>query len=170
MQFVDSNASIIKRPFSEKLDNAIQSLTGLSLSTGATDQRARVSELLHEKLISDLRVRIGDALSQFDKLAIVIDNLDKPWKPGAYVPQLADMIAGLFSVVQEIPRDLRRSGRGLKPVEANIAIMLRSDIFAQIRPYLSEPDKLPIERVSWEDSEMLLKIIDQRLGSVDIWL
>ena len=163
VQFVESNASIIKRPFSEKLDNAIQSLMGLSLITGATDQRARVSELLHEQLISDLRVRIGDALSRFDQLAVVIDNLDKPWKPGAHVPQLAEMIAGLFSVVQEIPRDLRRSGRGLKPVEANIAIMLRSDIFAQIRPFLSEPDKLPIERVSWEDSEMLLKIIDQRL-------
>ena len=110
-----------------------------------------------------VRIRIGDALSQFDKLAVVIDNLDKPWKPGAHVQQLADMIAGLFSVVQEIPRDLRRSGRGLTSVEANIAIMLRSDIFAQIRPFLSEPDKLPVERVSWEDSEMLLKIINQRL-------
>ena len=163
VKFVESNANIIKRPFSEKLDNAIQSLIGLSLTTGATDQRARVSELLHEQLISDLRVRIGDALSRFDKLAVVIDNLDKPWQRGAHVPQLAEMIAGLFSVVQEIPRDLRRSGRGLKPVEANIAIMLRSDIFAQIRPFLSEPDKLPIERVSWEDSEMLLKIINQRL-------
>ena len=163
VKFVESNANIIKRPFSEKLDNAIQSLIGLSLTTGATDQRARVSELLHEQLINALRLRIGNALSQFDKLAVVIDNLDKPWKPGLHVPQLAEMIAGLFSVVQEIPRDFRRSGRGLTPVEANIAIMLRSDIFAQIRPFLSEPDKLPVERVSWEDSEMLLEIINQRL-------
>ena len=153
IQFVESNANIIKRPFSEKLDNAIQSLIGLGLTAGATDQRARVSELLHEQLISDLRLRIGDALSRFDKLAIVIDNLDKPWKPGAHVPQLSEMIAGLFSVLQEIPRDLRRSGRGLTSIEAHIAVMLRSDIFAQIRPCLSEPDKLP-ERVSWEDREM----------------
>ena len=163
VRFVESHANIIKRPFSEKLDNAIQSLIGLGLTAGATDQRARISELLHEQLIRDLRIRIGDALSQYDKLAVVIDNLDKPWKPGAHVQQLADMIAGLFSVVQELPRDLRRSGRGLTPVETNIAIMLRSDIFAQIRPFLSEPDKLPVERVSWEDSEMLLKIINQRL-------
>jgi hypothetical protein len=163
VNFVDSKADIIKRPFSEKLDNAVRSLTGLNLAKGAMDQRARVSELLHDQLISDLRVRIGGVLSRFDKLAVVIDNLDKPWKPGVHVPQLAEIIAGLFSVVQEIPRDLRRSGRGLTPVEANIAIMLRSDIFAQIRPHLSEPDKLPIERVSWEDSEMLLKIVNQRL-------
>ena len=99
VKFVESNANIIKRPFSEKLDNAIQSLIGLA-PAGATHHRARVSELLHEQLISDLRIRIGDALSQFDKLAVVIDNLDKPWKPGAHVQQLADMIAGLFSVVR----------------------------------------------------------------------
>ena len=163
VKFVDSKANIIKRPFSEKLDNAIQSLNGLSLIEGATQQRSRISELLHEQLISSLRVNIGEALSRFDKLAVVIDNLDKPWIPGSHVPQLAEMITGLFSVVQLMPRDLRRSGHGLTSVEANIAIMLRSDIFASIRPFLNEPDKLPIERVSWEDNEMLLKIINRRL-------
>ena len=96
-------------------------------------------------------------------MAILIDNLDRPWSPGVHVSQLSELIRGLLDVVQDIPRDFARSGRGLAAVDVRITVLLRSDIFAFVQPLMAEQDKLPIERVLWNDEELLLRVLNQRL-------
>ena len=51
----------------------------------------------------------------------------------------------------------------VKPVEATITVLLRSDIFAFIQHILPEQDKLPIVQVTWNDQELLLRVVEERM-------
>ncbi len=161
--YCESNAELIKQPFSVRLDKAVHSLHGVGELTDAVEQRARISERLHSTLLRDLRKHVGAVLENYQRLAILIDNLDGPWSPGAHVRQLSELISGLLSVVQDIPRDLRRSTHGLQAVDTQVTVLLRSDIFAFVLPLMAEQDKLPLERVVWNDRSMLVRLLNQRL-------
>lgn len=163
LTYCESNAELIRLPFSVRLQIAVDSLHGTGRITNAVEQRARISERLHETFIGKLRTHLGSVLADFRQLAILIDNLDGPWTPGANVESLSELIRGLLNVVQDIPRDLRRSTYRLRPVDTRVAVLLRSDIFAFVRPLIPEQDKLPIERVVWDDEGLLLRILNQRL-------
>lgn len=163
LAYCESRADAIKPPFSERLDNAIQSLEGIGTSASGTPQRLRVSEGLHHDVLRDLRKHIGEVLGSSRSLVVVIDNLDRPWNAGPHLDQLSELISGLLTVIQSLPPDLARSDHGLKSVDAKIIVLLRSDIFASVRPSISEPDKLPIERVTWDVPDLLLNVLDERL-------
>ena len=45
----------------------------------------------------------------------------------------------------------------------NLTVFLRSDIFAFIQPTAPEQDKLPIQRITWDEPEILKRLIDQRI-------
>ena len=161
--YCESNAHLIRQPFSVRLQNAINSLEGTGLLSDAVQQRARISERLHATFIRHLLKHLRSALADCRELAILIDNLDGPWTPGANVSTLSELIRGLLNVVQDIPQDLRRTTHGLQPVDARVTVLLRSDIFAFVQPLVAEQDKLPIERVVWDDKGLLLRILNQRL-------
>ena len=154
---------LIRVPFSVRISNAINSLEGIGQITDAIQQRARISEGLHDTLLRELRRHLGEVFRSYKKLAILIDNLDGPWAPGAHVQQLSELIKGLLNVVQDIPRDFRRSTHGLQPIDTQVTVLLRSDIFAFVQPLVAEQDKLPIERVIWNEKTQLLHILNQRL-------
>ena len=163
MEYCESKAEMIAAPFSARLDHAVRSLIGISEEANALDQRVKISERLHETLIRDLRIHLGAVLSNRRKLAILIDNLDGPWEPGAHVSQLSELVRGLLNVIENIPRDLRRSTHGLEPVDTMVTVLLRSDIFSFVRPMMPEQDKLPIEQVVWDDKDLLRRVLDERL-------
>ena len=163
LAYCNEKSNIIKPPFSERLHNAIQGLSGIGSMDGVQDQRMRVSEQLHDDVLGDLRKHIGAILGPARKLLILIDNLDRPWNPGPHIPQLAELIGGLLAVIPSISQDMSRSDHGLTPVNAEITVLLRSDIFAAIRPLISEPDKLPLERLTWDNPGLLMRVLDERL-------
>ena len=163
LQYCNYNAQVLRLPFSSRLDKAVQSLQDISHITDTVTQRTRISELLHATSLRELRKHIGLVLEKYDSLSILIDNLDGPWSPGSHVTQLSELIRGLLSVVQEIPRDLGRSGHGLKSVKSRVTVLLRSDIFAFVQPLMPEQDKLPIERIVWNDQSQLKRVLDERL-------
>ena len=163
LNYCDYNANILHHPFSVRLDNAVHSLDDIVNITDAVHQRARISEQLHATLLRELREHIGLVLSQYNRLSVLIDNLDGPWSPGAHVIELTELLRGLLNVVQDIPRDLGRSNHGLQPVDARVTVLLRSDIFSFVRPHIPEQDKLPIERVLWDKKDLLKQVLDERL-------
>ena len=177
LKYCETNAQIIRLPFSVRIENAIRSLGGIGKITEAIQQRARISEGLHDSLLRKLREHIGNVLERYDRLVILIDNLDGPWSPGAHVDQLSELIKGLLDVVQYIPKDFRRSTHGLESIDTQVTVLLRSDIFAFVRPLMAEQDKLPIERVLWTERDQLLNLLNQRLlqntpthvSDQDIW-
>ena len=163
LSYCEANDQVIRAPFSMRLDNAVRSLSGLGSITNAVQQRTRISEQLHDGMLRDLRMHIGAVLIDSDRLAILIDNLDGPWAPGAHVAELSELIGGLLGAVQDIPREFGRSGHGLQPINTRVTVLLRSDIFSFVQPLINEQDKLPIERIVWDVRDLLLQVLDLRL-------
>ena len=57
-------------------------------------------------------------------------------------------------------RDSRRQS-----IRLSLAIFLRSDIFYRIREVAHEPDKMSYSLLSWDDTELLCRIIEERFSS-----
>ena len=163
LEYYERNLRVLSPPFSERIDNVVASLQGVGEIYRASDQRLKISENLHNSMINDLRRHIGIVLASKRSLTLLIDGLDEPWGPGEHVNHLAELIAGLLGVAQVIPDDFKRSNDRVRPVDVNITVLLRSDIFAFIQHLLPEQDKLPIVQVLWNDQELLLRVLEERM-------
>ena len=163
LNYCETNSDILSPPFSERIENAVSALYGVGAIKDSVMQRAKISELLHNSLIGDLRNLVGEVLGDRITLSLLIDGLDEPWGPGEHVSHLAELIGGLLTVAQYIPRDFQRSTSKIKPVNTKVTILLRSDIFAFIQHLIPEQDKLPIVRVTWNDRELLLRVLEERM-------
>ena len=178
LRYFEERQTLLSRPFSERLDATIKSFVEIDKAGDAIAQRARISELLHSKELRGMRQALGHALSGYARVDILIDNLDTPWGPNAHVLQLSELLWGLLLVSDDIVEDFQKEDFWRSAAEVNLTVFLRSDIFAHIQPTASEQDKLPIQRIVWDDPRMLKRIIEQRLlmGSSgltdadDIWM
>ena len=177
LDYYERNSNVLSPPISERIQNAVTSLEGVGGIADSQEQRLKISEGLHNSLISDIRQHLGRVLANSDSLVLLIDGLDEPWGPGEHVSHLAELIGGLLGVAQLIPNDFQRSNSRLRPVNAKITILLRSDIFAFVQHLIPEQDKLPIVRITWNDRESLLRVLDGRMlygaprgrSAIEIW-
>ena len=156
------NPSIITPDFSIRLESIVSKLQGLTALKSGQDQRARISELLHTQVIVRLRSILGKVLQTKNKVAILVDNLDKAWKPREDLDTLCDLLFGLLGVSQRIIRDFERSDHWREAVNLSIVIFLRSDIFTQVIKYAREKDKISYSKISWDDPETLLRVLEER--------
>ena len=163
LEYFERHSHILSRPFFERIDKAIASLEGVGEISNSVEQRLRISECLHNSLISDLRRNLGDALASKNCLRVLVDGLDEPWVLGEHLGYLAELIGGLLEVAKDVPDSFRSSSSRIKPVNTKITILLRSDIFAFVRHLVAEQDKLPIERVTWDDPQQLLSVLEERM-------
>lgn len=161
--FVEEHADQLRPPFSVRLDRAVESLAGLAGIARPEDQRARISEGLHDTIIKELREILGLALAGRNKVIVLIDNLDDPWGPDEHVEYLSELLLGLFKVAADIREDFRHSDHWRKPINFSSVIFIRSDIFFHVQKFTTEQDKLPIQRVIWDNPELLMRVIDERL-------
>ena len=177
LEYCDAHADILSTPFSERIESAVSSLEGVGEIADASEQRLKISEDLHSSFIGELRRQLGIVLADADSLTLLIDGLDEPWGPGEHVAHLAELIGGLLGVAQYIPNDFRHSSSRVRSVNAKITVLLRSDIFAFIQHLIPEQDKLPIARVTWNDKDLLLRVLEERMlygapkqrTAADIW-
>ena len=163
LEYYGNNVELLSPPFSERLDIAIRSLDDLDEIEDAVGQRRRISELLHSNQLRDLRSSVGNVLTNFNKVVILIDNLDAPWGANAYVEQLSELLWGLLQVSDDITAEFGKQDSWRAAVNVNLTVFLRSDIFSFIQPTASEQDKLPILRIVWDDPSVLKRLIDLRL-------
>lgn len=133
----------------------------MQLKNVTHDRRLRISEFLHDKLVSKLRSLLVEVFSiNYEKIVILVDNLDKTWKIGEQTGMLSAFLFGLISVSSRI-----RSEFSLKntKTEFTLLIFLRSDIFSYIYRIARERDKLKYQQISWNNPEILLQVIEDRL-------
>ena len=177
IKYYDQEEKLFTPPFSERLDIAIRALEYLKDVDDALEQRRRISEDLHSNQLRSLRGFLGAALSNCHKVNILIDNLDAPWGANAYVEHLSELLWGLLQVSDDIATDFRKENIRYASVNLNLTVFLRSDIFAFIHPTAPEQDKLPIQRITWDEPSVLKRLIDARLefgvsgsdNAADIW-
>jgi hypothetical protein len=148
--------------FIVRLEKVVKSLR--LLPTPPTDEvfRKGISEALHTGAISRLRPILGRVLSRKKQVLLLVDNLDKPWTKNADLGQLAEFLLGLLTATSRIGEELNQGYRGGPPTRFNSGVFLRSDIFERVAAAAREPDKLAYTRIRWDDSELLLRIIEER--------
>jgi len=93
---------------------------------------------------------------------VLIDNLDKPWTKKADIAGLTQFLLGLLTAAERVSEELRHGERNRNATRYNSAIFIRSDIFDQILEATDEPDKISHSRLSWNDPELLLRVIEER--------
>lgn len=171
LSYVSSHASIIEPEFSERLDYAVNRLEDPNSSSVLIDQKKKVSELLHNNIINDLRSILGNYLNNKKKVAILVDNLDKAWSPLIDTELIGEFIFSLLDVGESIIKDFSKEDYWRQPANLSLIIFLRDDIYNQISKYAPEKDKLPIKKILWEDKDILLRVIEERMSNhnINIW-
>lgn len=165
LAIVEKYESIILPDFSIRLETIVSNLNSMNVKKSKKDQRASISELLHSDIISKIRIYAGSVLEKKNKVHVLIDNLDKAWKQGADFSILSELLLSLISVSRRITNEFRKEDHKRKHVNLNLTIFLRSDIFSQIVKFAREKDKISLNRIIWDDPELLLRVIEERILS-----
>lgn len=162
LRYVEANGVIFLQDFSIRLEKAVQRLSELKPESSAAEQRQKISEQLHDELLSRARSLLGKLLTKNERVIILIDNLDKAWVRGPQLELLGETLYRLFSVSQSITREFDRSDHWREPVNLSVTVFLRSDIFNYIHRFAREPDKITPKRLLWRDPDLLLRVIEER--------
>lgn len=162
LTFMDRESDAVSGEFSVRLEKAVARLLRTGRKDGVEKTRVAVSEALHAGIFNQLRTLLGKVLAGKARVAVLIDNLDKPWKKTADIEFLSDLLLGLLSTGIHIPAEFARTDSRRQAVAVTVAIFIRSDIFSKIVERSAEPDKLAYVRLKWEDPELLLRIIEAR--------
>ena len=156
----------IREDFSIRLERCVEKL--LSSNNSGEDpesierSRVAVSEALHSQVLGRLRVALGEALKNLDRVAILVDNLDKAWDRKSDLDELADFLLGLLGAARRLQVDFRRSDSRRKSVNVSLAIFLRSDIFHKLMNEAREPDKIGYSKLIWNDPQLLMRVVEER--------
>jgi len=125
-------------------------------------RRNILNQKLHVTVLRDLRIAIGKALSDRERVAILVDNLDKAWERGADYERLARMIFGLLSAIGHVSADFSGQDAWKDSVNVSLAVFLRADIFSMVLKYAREPDKIHTLQIRWTDPKLLGRVIEDR--------
>ena len=163
-KFVEKNKELICKDFSTRLENCIQNLEGAIEKSKDENSSLRISEALHRGILKQLRAELAKFLSKDQRVAILVDNLDKAWEQQNDIEVLSEILCGLLEVAQRLPMELQRQDSRRQRIQLNLAIFLRSDIFYKIRKVTPEPDKITCSPLRWND-KLLYRIIEERFLS-----
>lgn len=163
IDFVNKNTNIILTDISTRLEQELTKLEILENIEEQSDFRNKLSEILHDSIIKELKDLIIGYMNSREKLVILIDNLDKNWKKENEIEIISKFILGLLGVVGRISKELKGNHKNPSAFDLNLIVFLRSDIFKHILLYAREPDKIEYYNLRWNDSEMLMRIIDRRV-------
>lgn len=151
--------------FSVRLERCVSALMGSAdRQSGVEGTRIAISEALHQRELHDLRDVLGEVLSSKRSVTILIDDLDKPWDKDkrSDLDVLAQFLLGLLDAANRLRTEFRRSDSRRYPVNLNVVIFLRSDIFDRLLIVAREPDKIPYSKLLWGDRELLMRVIEER--------
>lgn len=166
--FVNNRRKLICDDFSSRLAYCIQSLEeGIDESKSDKNASLPVSEVLHRGILRELREELGRLLSKNQRVAILVDNLDKAWDPHKDIEVLSEILWSLLEVAQGLPTELQRRDSRRLSIPISLAIFLRSDIFYEIKRVALEPDKINYSLLKWDDTELLCGVIEKRFLSSD---
>ncbi len=162
MDLLDGNDGTLKGDFSVRLERSVAALLETGHSESVEQQRKGISEALHDGALGTLRAALGEVLSHKNRVAILVDNLDKAWIRNSDIEQMSEFLLGLFTAGGQLLTDFRRKDSRRKAVNCTAAIFLRADIFSKVLERAREPDKIVVTRLIWDDPEILSSIVERR--------
>ena len=164
IDLMEKQEGFLKTNFAVRLETCVNNLLSNLPRGSLGDFQGAISEILHGSILQDLRKHLGNILTTHKRVTVLIDNLDKAWDRREDIENLSDFLFGLLRVARDIPKEFARHDNWRKSVNISITIFLRSDIFTQVVKEAREPDKIPYVRLSWDDSDTLMRVLDERLA------
>ena len=163
--FLDGPGADLKVDFDVRLERAITRLQAVPHSDGIEAERNNIIEALHRGQLAELRGLLEGALGSRNRVAVLIDNLDRAWDARSDLEPLAYLLLGLLSSVPAIVEELRRGGGSHQPIPITAAVFIRTDIYAQLVATAVEPDKLPVRRLLWDEPTRLIEVLEERYAA-----
>lgn len=164
MEYVTDNAESITLDFTLRVEHVLHRLMESAETSSLTEQRTRISELLHTSMIVKLREYLGEVLHEKEKVYVLIDNLDSSWNHSGELKDISELLLSLLRVIDRVTHDFRSAGFRRKPVSLSIVTFLRSDILMKLSALATERDKITFSHVSWDDPEVLFHLIEERFS------
>lgn len=162
VEFVDTNSSWIMPEFSIRLESAIFKLLEMPKAASLDGHRRNISEQLHGEMLPRLKTVIGNMIANRNRVIVLVDNLDKAWDQTQDLSRVSDLLFGLLSVSGHLATDFDRDPNFRGQVNFSLILFLRSDIYGTIIKYAHERDKVPVRRMSWDDPQLLLSVLEER--------
>src|SRR5215831_3065717 len=152
--------AMVAGDFTSRLAQAVELLIkGLrEANGGGKDYRSYLTNLLFESHIPTLRDTIVDLGSDFKKILLLFDNIDKGWPAQRVEAHDIRMIQHLISVLNKIQRELERKG-----TEFQFLLFLRSDVYEQLVEQTADRGKHNLITIDWSDPYQLSHLINQRV-------
>jgi len=163
VEFYEKNYKFINADFTLRLENILENIIEKKEGYSLEDKRIKISEILHETVISNLRFHLGKILNKKEKVIVLIDNLDKTWSDNEDLEQLSLLLFGLLNVTHKISDDFKKQNYKHNSVNLALIVFLRSDIFSRILSFAPEQDKIPFKHMSWNDTSQLFRVIENRI-------
>lgn len=158
LKYVDQHSEMLRPDFSIRLERCVEDLLSTAAALVGKDidaTRGAISETLHSGLLGELRRQLPTVLQPLQRVAILVDNLDKAWDRETDFDLLAEVLLGLLATSGDIPRDFSRESSRRQALNVSLATFLRSDIFYKVRQIAREPDKIGYIQLEWDDPRCL---------------
>ena len=165
VEYVEAHQNLISSDFTVRMEKAITELCAVDIQNSVSEQRAKISEILHTTLLGNIRGLLGEVLENRNKVFVLVDNLDKAWSNKNDLQVLSEFLFGLLSAGQTISSDFQKPGMRWKPVNLSLVVFLRSDIFTYIMRVAREGDKVAFTRMDWNDPVLLRRVIEERFAN-----
>jgi len=164
VRFVTDTDFGLREEFAVRFERTVRAIEEIGLveakSVGAG--RDMLNEALHDQAIRRLRSLIGPVLKGRNRVAVLIDNLDKAWDRAADLDAVSQLLLGLLAAVGRVSLDYEKEDFWRDRVTLSLATFLRSDIYAYLQRAAREPDKIPTSTLTWTDPRLLLRVIEER--------
>lgn len=166
-EILDRDNRALREDFAVRLERLVRKIDVhlVSPTPSSHDEgfQRGISEVMHSTIIRELRLAIGDVWQDGRRLAILVDNLDKAWDKAPDLDSVSQSLLALIGVPDRIVKDFARDDSRRRPIKISLALFLRSDIFQRVRANAQEPDKIVVHELRWNDPEMLLRVLENRV-------
>jgi hypothetical protein len=155
---------LVAGDFTSRLEAAIRSVViNLSSTEPHNVILHRLTNLLFENDIPDLRNSIVDLASNFNTITLLFDNIDNGWPPRQVEPHDVRMVHSLIETLNKMERELRR-----EEMQFRYLLFLRSDVYDSLVADTADRGKFNVIRVDRSDPQQLEALIRERvISSVD---
>lgn len=143
-----------------RLDEAVA--RALSEARDGIEDMRQLSDQLRLRWHGQVLPILRKVLNGYDRVAVLVDNLDKTWEKGVDFEQLSNFLLSLLVTSGRLQSELGRATSGHPAANMTLTIFLRTDIYDVMTKYAREPDKINPQSIQWHDEELLIRVLEER--------
>ncbi|WP_370126124.1 P-loop ATPase, Sll1717 family [Bradyrhizobium ottawaense] len=148
---------MVASDFTARLEIVVRKLVS-AIGTSKDTSRERLTNLLFEGEIAQIRESIVRLAADFDSVTVLFDNIDKGWPTGGLEKADIRTIRHLIERLSRIQHELAR-----EEIYFQHVVFLRSDVYDELVEETSDRGKYNPIRIDWTDALQLEHLIRRRI-------